>query len=400
MGTMPPAGPLDGLTVLDLTRVLSGPYCTMLLADMGARVIKVEQPAGGDDTRSWGPPFVGSESAYFLSINRNKESLTLDFKDAEGRAILNDLIRRADVLIENFRPGTMQRHGLDYSSLASTHGRLIYCSISGFGQDGPRREQAGYDAVIQAEGGLMSVTGDPDGPGYRVGVAIADLVAGLLAAQGIGLALFAREKSGIGQHVDISMLDGVVSLLSYHASTYLTSGATSRRVGNGHLTIAPYDTFPAADGEFFLAVGNDQQFARLCRVTGLQALLEDARYATNPARVVNAVPLRARLTEVLATRTRREWIDALTVAGVPCGAVREVPEVMADPQVAARRMIEAVEHAALGSIKVLGVPLKLSVTPGSVRTAPPMLGQHTASILSELGRSPEVIAGLRARGVV
>ena len=397
---MPPAGPLDGLTVLDLTRVLSGPYCTMLLADMGARVVKVEQPGRGDDTRAWGPPFVGSESAYFLSINRNKQSLTLDLKDDEGRQILHDLIRGADVLVENFRPGTMRRLGFDYAALAAVHPRLVYCSISGFGQDGPRRDQPGYDAVIQAEGGLMSVTGDPGGAAYRVGVAIADLVAGLLAAQGIGLALFARERTGAGQHVDISMLDGVVSLLSYHASTYLTTGATSRRVGNGHLTIAPYDTFPAADGDFFLAVGNDDQFARFCRVTGLQELLADARYASNPARVVNASALRARLTEVLATRTRGEWIEVLTAAGVPCGAVREVPEVMSDPQVSARRMIEAVEHAALGPLKVLGVPLKLSGTPGSVRTAPPTLGQHTDSILSELGRSPEVIASLRTRGVI
>lgn len=397
---MPPAGPLDRLTVLDLTRVLSGPYCTMLLADMGARVVKVEQPGRGDDTRAWGPPFVGSESAYFLSINRNKQSLTLDIKDDEGRQILHDLIRGADVLVENFRPGTMRRLGFDYAALASVHPRLVYCSISGFGQDGPRRDQPGYDAVIQAEGGLMSVTGDPGGPAYRVGVAIADLVAGLLAAQGIGLALFARERTGAGQHVDISMLDGVVSLLSYHASTYLTTGATSRRVGNGHLTIAPYDTFPAADGDFFLAVGNDDQFGRFCRVTGLQELLADARYASNPARVVNASALRARLTDVLATRTRGEWIEVLTAAGVPCGAVREVPEVMSDPQVSARRMIEAVEHAALGPMKVLGVPLKLSGTPGSVRTAPPTLGQHTDSILSELGRSPETIASLRARGVI
>jgi formyl-CoA transferase/CoA:oxalate CoA-transferase len=321
-------------------------------------------------------------------------------KDDEGRRILHELIRDADVLVENFRPDTMRRLGVDYPVLAAAHPRLVYCSISGFGQDGPRRDQPGYDAVIQAEGGLMSVTGEPGGPAYRVGVAIADLVAGLLAAQGIALALFARERTGRGQQVDISMLDGVVSLLSYHASTYLTTGATSRRVGNGHLTIAPYDTFPAADGDFFLAVGNDDQFARFCRVTGLQDLLQDARYATNPARVVNAATLRSRLSDVLVTRTRREWLDALTAAGVPCGAVREVPEVMADPQVAARRMIEAVEHAALGPLKVLGVPLKLSATPGSVRTAPPTLGQHTDSILSELGRSPDAIAALRARGVV
>ena len=386
--------------MVDLTRVLSGPYCTMLLADMGARVIKIEQPGRGDETRAWGPPFVGPETAYFLSINRNKESVTLDFKAPDGRRILDRLIARADVLVENFRPGALARQRLDYAALAPVHPKLVYCSISGFGQNGPRRDHAGYDAVIQAEGGLMSVTGDPDGPPFRVGVAIADLVAGLLAAQGIALALFARERTRRGQHVDISMLDGVVSLLSYHASIYLTTGAASRRVGNRHATIAPYDTFPTADGECVLAVGNDDQFNRFCEVTGLQELLQDERFASNPQRVVHAEALRARLVPALARRTRREWIDALTAAGVPCGAVRDVPDVLTDPQVIARGMIEAVEHATLGTLEVLGVPLKLSETPGRVRTAPPTLGQHTERVLAELGFPPERIAELRARRVV
>src|SRR5688572_10331927 len=397
---MSPPGPLDGLTILDLTRVLSGPYCTMLLADMGARVIKVEQPGRGDDTRAWGPPFVGAESAYFLSINRNKESVTLDFKTAEGRDILERLTGRADVLVENFRPGTLARVGFDYPAVAQRHPRLVYCSISGFGQTGPRRDQPGYDAVIQAEGGLMSVTGDAEGPAYRVGVAIADLVAGLLAAQGIGLALFARERTGRGQQVDISMLDGIVSLLSYHASTYLTTGALSRRVGNQHATIAPYDTFATADGEFFLAVGNDQQFGRFCDVARLPELRDDERFATNPARVVNRKALAALLLPVLRARSRAQWIEALTAAGVPCGAVREVPEVMSDPQVLARHMIEAVEHAVLGTIKVLGVPIKLSDTPGSVRMAPPTLGQHTERVLRELDFSVDAIQGFKERGVI
>jgi formyl-CoA transferase/CoA:oxalate CoA-transferase len=393
-------GPLNGLTILDLTRVLSGPYCTMLLADMGARVIKVEHPGRGDDTRAWGPPFVGKESAYFLGTNRNKESVTLDFKSNEGRDILERLIARADVFVENFRPGTLARAGFGYESVAERHPRLVYCSISGFGQTGPRREQPGYDAVIQAEGGLMSVTGEADGPAYRLGVAIADLVAGLLAAQGITLALFARDRTGHGQQVDISMFDGVVSLLTYHASTYLTTGATSRRVGNRHATIAPYDTFPAGDGEFFLAVGNDEQFARFCRVAGLPGLVADERFATNPARVVHALPLRDLLVPVLRTRTRQEWIESLTTAGVPCGAVREVPEVLSDPQVLARRMIEAVEHAALGQMKVLGVPIKLSDTPGAVRTAPPTLGQHTEEVLRELDVSSDAIEELRRRKII
>ena len=393
-------GPLAGLTIVDLTRVLSGPYCTMLLADMGARVIKVEQPGRGDDTRAWGPPFVGSESAYFLSINRNKESVTLDLKSAEGRRILDQLITRADVLVENFRPGAMARLGLDYSSLAQQHPRLVYCSISGFGQDGPRRDHAGYDAVIQAEGGLMSVTGDADGRPYRVGVAVTDMVAGLLAAQGIALALFARERTGKGQQVDISMLDGVISLLSYHASTYLTTGAESRRVGNRHATIAPYDAFEASDGELFLAVGNDDQFQRFCRAAGLQQLLTDPRFASNPLRVTNEPKLKEIVGPVIRARTRLDWIRDLAAAGVPCGAVRSVPEALSDPQVTARRMIEAVEHAVLGSIKVLGTPIKLSDTSAAVRTAPPTLGQHTDAVLAELGLSVSEIADLRAQLVV
>jgi len=304
------------------------------------------------------------------------------------------------VVVENFRPGALARLGLDYASLAPSHPRLVYCSISGFGHDGPRSEQPGYDAVIQAEGGLMSVTGDPNGPPYRVGVAIADLVAGLFAAQGIVLALYARERTGRGQHVDISMLDGVVSLLSYHASMYLTAGTLSRRVGNRHATIAPYDIFEAADAEFFLAVGNDEQFRRFCAVAGLDALAGDERFATNPARVVNYPALRSRVAVALRERARDEWIGALTAAGVPCGAIRDVPEVLSDPQLLARRMIEVVEHVAAGPLKVLGIPIKLSDTPGAVRTAPPVLGQHTASVLRELGLADDEIERLRSRRAI
>ena len=397
---MPGPGPLAGLTIVDLTRVLSGPYCTMLLADMGARVIKIEQPGRGDDTRAWGPPFVGEESAYFLSINRNKESVTLDFKAAEGRRILNQLISTADVVVENFRPGVMSRLGLDYATLAEHHPRLVFCSISGFGQNGPRRDHAGYDAVIQAEGGLMSVTGDADGRAFRVGVAVTDLVAGLLAAQGIALALFARERTGRGQQVDISMLDGVISLLSYHASIYLTTGAESRRVGNRHATIAPYDTFSAADGELFLAVGNDDQFGRFCKAAGLQKLLEEERFSTNPLRVANEAALKEIIEPVMRRRKRDEWIRSLADAGVPCGAVRSVPEALSDPQVSARRMIETVEHAVLGSMKVLGTPIKLSDTSASVRSAPPTLGQHTDKVLAELGLSGTEITALKTRAIV
>lgn len=397
---MPTHGPLDGVTVLDLTRVLSGPHCTMLLADMGARVIKVERPGDGDETRAWGPPFVGGESAYFLGTNRNKESIAVDFKHPEGRRIVDRLLDRSDVIVENFRPGTLGRLGLDYTSLKDARPRLIYASISGFGQTGPRRFEAGYDAVVQAEGGLMSITGDPDGAPFRVGVAIADLVAGMLAAHGIVLALYARERTGIGQQVDIGMLDGVVSILSYHASMHLTAGIRSGRVGNRHATIAPYDTFPAADGDFFLAVGNDDQFRRFCAAAGLSSLCDDARFATNPARVVHHVELRQRLLPVLKARPRAHWLEVLTEAGVPCGDVRGVPEALSDRQILAREMVQSVEHATAGMLNVVGVPIKLSETPGSVRTAPPTLGQHTRSILRELAIPDDEIERLRSERVI
>jgi glutaryl-CoA transferase len=400
LGRMADQSPLTGLTVVDLTRVLSGPYCTMFLGDMGARVIKVEQPGRGDDTRAWGPPFVKGESAYFLGTNRNKESVTLDFKEPRGRRVLEQLIERADVLVENFRPGTMARVGLDYESLRTRCPRLIYASISGFGQTGPRRNQPGYDAVIQAEGGLMSITGAADGQPFRLGVAIADMVAGLLAAQGVLLALYARERTGHGQYIDIGMLDGVVSLLTYHASMHLNANTRSPRVGNGHATIAPYDTFMAADGEFFLAVGNDEQFRRFCTAAGVADLVADPRFATNPSRVEHRQALAARLTAVLRARPRAEWIALLTESGVPCGDVREVADTLADAQLVARRMIESVEHATIGRMKVLGLPIKLSDTPGSVRTAPPTLGQHTTAVLTELGMSPSEIDALRRDKVV
>ncbi len=399
---MPPAaGPLQGVTVLDLTRVLSGPYCTMLLADMGARVIKIEQPGRGDDTRAWGPPFVAGESAYFLSINRNKESVTLDFKGRAGRDVLDRLIARADVLVENFRPGAMQRLGLDYESVARAHPRLIYASISGFGQDGPKRDRPGYDAVVQAEGGLMSVTGAADGPPFRLGVAIADLVAGLLAAQGVTLALYARERTGRGQRVDVGMLDGVAALLSYQAGIFFATGEAPPRMGNRHPTIVPYETFEASDGEFVLAVGNDEQFRRFCGAAGLESLAADERFASNPGRVRSYDILRPQLAAALRRRTRTEWIETLTAAGVPCGSVRDVKEVLTDPHLEARRMIEAVEHAAAGPLRVLGVPIKLSDTPGRVRTAPPTLGQHTACVLrDDLGMPAGEIEGLRRGGVI
>lgn len=393
--------PLDGFLVLDLTRVLSGPYCTMLLADMGARVIKIEQPGTGDDTRAWGPPFVEGESAYFLSINRNKESVTLDFKHPDGRAVLERLLARADVVVENFRPGTLKKLGLDYASLARAHPRLVYCSISGFGQTGPRAAQPGYDAVMQGEGGLMSITGAADGPPFRLGVAIADIVSGMFAAHGTTLALLARERTGRGQAVDVGMLDSVAALLTYQAAIYFATGAAPKRMGNRHPTIVPYETFAASDGDFVLAVGNDELWRRFCAVISLDAIAGDERFATNRARVIHYADLRPLLADRLRSQPRAHWIERLTAAGVPCGSVRDLEEVFDDPQLAAREMIARAEHATAGALRLLGVPIKLSGTPGAVRSAPPTLGQHTETVLSrDLGMSADEMRALRARGVI
>jgi formyl-CoA transferase/CoA:oxalate CoA-transferase len=390
--------PLDGITVLDLTRVLSGPYCTMMLADMGARVIKIEQPGKGDDTRQWGPPFVDGESAYFLSINRNKESVTIDFKQPEGRAILDRLIALSDVVVENFRPGTLERLSLDYRSLAPGHPGLVYCSISGFGHTGPRRQEAGYDAVLQAEGGLMSITGAADGPPFRVGIAIADIVTGMFAAQGVTAALFARQRTGRGQFVDIAMLDSVTALLTYQAGIYFATDVPPRRLGNRHPTIVPYETFAASDGEFVLAVGNDDQWRRFCEVADLAA---DERFATNQGRVRGYEELTPLVSAVLRTRPRAHWIERLQAAGVPCGSVRNLQEAFSDPQLDARGMLATVDHPTLGPVRLLGTPLSLSDTPTALRSAPPTLGQHTDRVLqNQLGMTTASIDALRAKGVI
>jgi crotonobetainyl-CoA:carnitine CoA-transferase CaiB-like acyl-CoA transferase len=394
-------GPLDHITVLDFTRVLSGPYCTMQLADMGARVIKVEQPGKGDDTRAWGPPFVNGESAYFLSINRNKESLTLDLKHPGASRLLDALLAKTDVLVENFRPGAMSRLGLGHEQLAGRFPRLVYCSISGFGQTGPRRSEPGYDAVVQAEGGLMSITGAADGQPFRLGVAISDIVSGMFAAQGIAFALLARERTGVGQLVDVGMLDATAALLTYQAGIYFATGSTPGRLGNRHPTIVPYETFEASDGDFVIAVGNDEQWRRFCSSVGLESLAFDERFETNRARIAHYTALRPLLAEKLRTRTRAEWVGDLRGAGVPCGSVRDVAEVLQDPQLQARGMIQQVEHAIAGAMRVTGVPIKLSQTPGSVRTPPPALGEHTAAILStDLELDQADIDRLRAAGVL
>ena len=395
-----PGLPLSGVTVLDLSRVLSGPFCTMQLADMGARVIKIEEPRRGDDTRAWGPPFPGGESAYYLSINRNKESLSLDLKHPGAPEILAALIQRADVVVENFRPGTVERLGLAYEQIKDRNPRLIYCSISGFGQTGPRRDAPGYDSVVQAEGGLMIVTGHADCPPVRLGVAIGDMTAGLYAAFAIVTAILARANSGRGQFIDIGMLDSVASLLTYQAGLFFADGTVPRRMGNRHPTIAPYDTFPTADGEFVLAVGNDDQWQRLCAALRLEALANDDRFTTNQQRVLHYDALRPLLIDAFRTLTRERCLEMLLGAGVPCGAVREIPEVLSDPQLAAREMIVSLQHQTAGTVRVLGVPPKLSETPGRVRTAPPLLGEHTDAILRELGYHEEQIRALRNEGAI
>ena len=391
--------PLAGLTILDLSRVLSGPYCTMLAADMGARVIKIEHPERGDDTRAWGPPFLAGESAYYLSINRNKESVAIDFKTPLGRQALDELIGRADVLVENFRPGTLDRLGLGYNDLQVRYPRLIYASISGFGLNGPRREEAGYDAVAQAEGGLMSITGAPDGPAVRLGVAIADIAAGMFAFQGILLALISRAQRGRGQHVDVSLLDSVAALLTYQAARYFATGIAPARTGNRHMTIAPYDTFEMRDGVLVLAIGTDAQWRTFCTTLARADLAADSRFATNAQRVERFDELRPLVSDTLAPYRLNQAVELLRDAGVPCGAVRSIAEALDDPQIIARAMIEEIDHPAIGPLKLLGLPVKLSATPGSVRLPPPRLGEHTHAVLSgDLGWSAEDIGRVIARG--
>ena len=398
--TAPAPGALDGLTVLDLTRVLSGPYCTMMLADMGARVIKVEQPGKGDDTRAWGPPFLDGESAYFMSVNRNKESVTLNLKHADGRRVLDALIGRADVLVENFRPGTLDRMGLGYADLARRRPELVYCSISGFGQTGPRRREPGYDAVMQGEGGLMSITGAPDGPGYRLGVAIADIASGMFSAWGVAVALLARQRTGRGQLVDVGMLDSVAALLTYQAGIYFATGRPPGRLGNLHPTITPYETLEAADGDLVVAAGNDQLWRTFCGVLGLESLADDPRFRTNKDRVGARETLRPLLVERLRTRPAAEWLSELKAAGVPCGGVRDFEQVLTDPQIVERAMVIALDHPAAGAIRQLGVPVKLGGTPGAVRTPPPVLGEHTGKVLAELGYPDAEVARLRSAGAI
>lgn len=402
---------LSDLVILDLSRILAGPYATMMLGDLGARVLKIEQPGQGDDTRRWGPPFTANgESAYFLCINRNKESITLNLKTAEGRAILRDLVRHADVLVENFMVGAMDEFGLGYSSLHEVNPALIYCSITGYGQTGPYAHRPGYDIAIEAEAGIMSITGPADnmadgatesGEPFKVGVAIVDITAGMNAVMAILAALHHRTRTGQGQQIDIALFDTQLAWLANVASSYLLSGETPKRYGNGHAAIVPYQTMPTADGWMMLAVGNDRQFARLCTVIEQPAWASDERFATNPARVANRQILVPALEAIFRTRPKAAWHAALTAVAVPCSPVNDIPTALADPHTAARQMVQSVTHPVTGTIPLIGPAPKLSGTPATIRSAPPLLGEHTEEILTSiLGYTNDEIVDLRAKGVI
>ena len=393
--------PLENITVLDLSRVLAGPFATMMLADMGAEVIKVEEPTAGDDTRRWGPPFVDGESAYYLSVNRNKKSLTVNLRHPDGAALVRRLAQAADVFVENFRPGALVRLGLGYEDLRRLNPRLVYCSISGFGQTGPDSRRPGYDLVIQGEGGVMSLTGFPDGPPTKVGISFADMVAGLYAVQGILLALRVAERTGKGQHVDISLLDCQVALLTFQAQSYFMTGMNPTRIGNDHPMITPYETFPTADGFVNIAVGNESQWCRFCEAIGRADLARDPRFASVRLRVENREQLKPLLVAVLRQRATAAWLSVLSQAEIVCGPVKTVAEVLRDPQVLARGMVAQFDHPKIGPTRVCGLPIKLSETPGAVRSAPPSLGEHSEEILSRgLGMSSWQIRELRERGTI
>ncbi|PWC48315.1 CaiB/BaiF CoA-transferase family protein [Azospirillum sp. TSA6c] len=399
------AGPLSHIRVLELSRVLAGPWSAQTLADLGADVIKVERPGAGDDTRAWGPPWAGDQSAYFLSTNRGKRSITIDFERPEGQELVRRLAAQADVVIENFKVGGLVKYGLDYDSLKAVNPRLVYCSITGFGQTGPYRNRAGYDFMIQGMGGLMSITGQPDGePGggpVKVGVAVTDIFTGLYATIGIMGALAHRDRTGEGQQVDLALLDVQVAVLANQAMNCLVGGKAPQRLGNAHPNIVPYQAFATRDGYIILAVGNDGQFAKFCTVAGRPDLAKDERYATNPARVANRKELVALLEELIRTRDSQDWLGALEQVGVPCGPINDLAAVFEDPQVKARNIHQDLPHPTQGSVPTVASPIRYSGTPLVHDTAPPTLGQHTDTVLAEsLGLGEADIAALREKGVI
>ena len=394
-------GALEGLRVLDLTRILAGPLCTQMLGDMGADVIKVEPPGAGDDTRTWGPPFAGGESAYFLCVNRNKRSLTLNMGVRAGQEVLAQLVRKADVVVENFKLGTLEKWGITNAWLEKNAPRVIRCSITGYGSSGPDAALPGYDFVLQAESGLMSICGEAEGTPTKYGVAIVDVVTGLYACNVILAALAARDRTGRGQHVEVCLYDSGIAMLINVASNYLVSGKDARRFGNGHPNVVPYTTYPAADGLIAVAVGNDGQFARFAGAVGHAEWARDARFTKNPDRVANRETLDAMIAPALKREMSAAWIAKLRAAGVPCGPINSVAEALNDPHTLARNMVRAVKHPTAGELRMVGIPFRMSGTPESIRRAPPLLGQHTEEVLAtELGLSVERIAELRAEKVV
>ncbi|WP_404385230.1 CaiB/BaiF CoA transferase family protein [Caenispirillum salinarum] len=405
------SGPLSHVRVLDLSRVLAGPWAGQMLADMGAEVIKVERPGKGDDTRGWGPPYLKdetgddtSEAAYYLSANRGKRSVTIDFTKPEGQALVRDMAANADVVIENFKVGGLKKYGLDYESLKAVNPALVYCSITGFGQDGPYAHRAGYDFMIQGMGGLMSLTGAPDGaPGgepMKVGVAITDIFTGMYATSAIQAALIHKERTGEGQHIDMALLDVQVATLANQAMNYLASGVAPKRLGNSHPNIVPYQAFPTADGYIILAVGNDAQFTRFCKVAGLDALAADERFATNAGRVRHREELVPQIAEVIGTRSSGDWLNALEAEGVPCGPINTLDQVFADPQVVHRGMKVSVPHPLAGHVDLVASPMRFSGTPVDYDRAPPTLGQDTDAVLEALGVDEARRSDLREKGII
>ena len=391
--------PLAGVSVVDLTRVLAGPFCSMLLGDMGAEIIKVEEPGKGDDTRTW-PPFSGGESTYFMSVNRNKKSLTLNLKAPEGQGILRRLIRRSDVVLENFRPGTMARLGLGYESLKRSNPRLVYCAISGFGESGPEAGRPGYDLIVQGESGLMDLTGFPDGPPVKVGTSIADLVAGIEACHGVVLALYARERTGKGQKVEVAMLDVMASLLTYQAGIYFATGKRPTRRGNQHPSIVPYEVFKAADAYLTVGVANNSLWERFCGALDRPDLAKDGRFDSETKRVEARETLIPLLGAIFATRPAEEWLRRFDKAGVPAGRIKSVAEVCESPHLLERGMIVTLPHPKAERVRVFGVPIRLQATPGGVSVPPPLLGQHTEEILTRVaGLSRAQVARLRSQGI-
>lgn len=392
--------PLSGLRVVDLSRFIAGPYCTMKLGDMGAEVIKVETPGRGDDSRALGPPFLEGESAYYLSFNRNKKSITLNTREEKGKEILRRMIADADIFVENFRIGVTEKMGITYEDVKKIKEDIIYCSVTGYGHNSPYREKPSFDVMIQGEAGLMSITGFPDGPPQRVGVAIADILGGFHAVEGILLALLVRNNTGKGQFVDVSLMDSIISILTYQAGNYLATGDAPQRVGNRHPMITPYESFETSDGYVIFAVGNQRLWETFVKALDREDLNEDPRFADMKSRNQHPAELKEILEKITREKTTEEWVQVMESAGVPCGRIRTIDQVLSDPHVDIREMVVEKEHPKAGMIKLTGVPTKLSLTPGEVSSPPPTLGQHTEEILKSIGFSETNIEEFQKNGIV